>query len=74
MTNDYNLAIRKCSACGYIGNMKLWHEHYKFGMKVVMWILMHIFVSLLLRSLLNPWKMYRCPQCRMIGKNETYKE
>jgi predicted RNA-binding Zn-ribbon protein involved in translation (DUF1610 family) len=59
---------RKCTACGFVGQMKTWLKNYSGGQFIAI-ILLLFYVIPGLIFIAWGWGKYKCPNCGKVGES-----
>ncbi len=66
---DNGCCVRKCLACGHVGEMKTWLSHYNVPKCILIaGFLLGYIPGLIFLAIY--WGKYKCPSCGAVGKNQ----
>src|ERR1035437_2624625 len=66
---DNGSCVRKCLACGHVGEMKTWHSNYMAPKFIVIAGFLLGYIPGLI-FLAFYWGKYKCPSCGAVGKSQ----
>lgn len=71
--SDDGFCVRKCLACGHVGEMKTWLSNYNAPKIIVIAGFLLGYIPGLI-FIAWYWGKYKCPSCGSIGKNRLISE